>query len=213
MALYDSLKIPTTMVMIFWCIELLKFVGIDLTEYGIYPRHFSGLVGVIFSPFLHGNISHLMSNTPTFIVLMTAVIFFYPRMFLYVIPSIWLLSGLGVWLFGRSSIHIGASGLIYGLVTFLIFSGIFRKDFKSLTIAVVVIFLYGGLIYGVLPGQRGVSWESHLIGGIAGIVVANLFSNHKADKDTPETHDSPFDRQNPKGYSNIETKRYKYFLK
>jgi len=208
----DSFKIPVTFALVFWCLELLKWVQIDLTVWGIYPRTQHGLWGILFAPLLHGSIPHLVSNTPTFILLNASILFFYRKIAWGVIASIWLLTGLSVWLLARSSYHIGASGLIYGFAGFLFFSGLFRGEFKSLMIAVAIAFLYGGMVYGVFPGQRGVSWESHLFGGISGLLTAYWFRN--LGKETLNTSlTDNFRYQKPEGYNNPEGKRFKYTLR
>ena len=113
------------------------------------------------------------------------IFYFYPKVAYKVFTIIYFGSGVLVWFFGREVYHIGASGIIYGFVSFLFFSGIFRKDNRSIALALVVIFLYGGLIWGVLPVEKGVSWESHLFGAIVGLISAFIFR----EVDPPKRYD------------------------
>jgi membrane associated rhomboid family serine protease len=142
---------------------------------GILPRDMIGILGIISGPIVHANFSHLLSNTMPLLILGWTIFFFYSKVSYKSFIVIYVLTGLLVWLFAREVYHIGASGIVYGLVSFLFFSGIFRRDNKSIAIALIVTFLYGGIIWGVLPGQKGISWESHLFGGIAGIITAFIF--------------------------------------
>ena len=142
---------------------------------GILPRDMIGILGIISGPIVHANFSHLLSNTMPLLILGWAIFFFYSKVSYKSFIVIYVLTGLFVWLFARQVYHIGASGIVYGLVSFLFFSGIFRRDNKSIAIALIVTFLYGGIVWGVLPGQKGISWESHLFGGIAGIITAFIF--------------------------------------
>lgn len=174
----DSLVLPFYLLVIMWVIQLLQFVlGLELGWLGIYPREIFGLRGVIFAPLLHGGWGHLLANTPPLFVLSAIILFFYRRVAIPSFIMIYILTGLAVWLFGRSVFHIGASGVIYGLVSFLFWNGIFRKNIKSIAIALLVMFYYGSMFMGILPGQSGISWESHLIGGIVGIFASFWFKD------------------------------------
>lgn len=139
---------------------------------GIYPRHASGLMGILLGPFLHGDVQHLFSNIFSFLLLSASIILFYPRLAKQVIAELYLLTGLGVWFFARPALHIGASGLVYGMASFMFFTGMFRKEPRALLLSLVIAMIYNGLLYGLLPNQKGVSWESHLAGAIVGGLVA-----------------------------------------
>ena len=145
------------------------YLPIDLGFLGIYPRTFSGLIGIITSPLIHGDWFHIMSNTFPFIFLSGAIAIFYPKIANRVLVQCYLFTGLLVWVFGRSFYHIGASGVVYGLAFFLISLGLFRKDFKTLLISIITVSIYGGLVYGLVPTDTYVSWESHLMGAIVGV--------------------------------------------
>jgi membrane associated rhomboid family serine protease len=149
------------------------FYHIDLGFLGIKPRSVSGLLGIITAPMVHGSYMHLISNTFPLLFLGTLLFFFYDRIGVIVFFRCYLFTNILVWIFSpRVSYHIGASGLIYGLASFLIFFGLLRQDFISLLISIGVIIAYGGIFYGVLPLDPRVSWESHLAGVIVGGITA-----------------------------------------
>ena len=144
----------------------------DLSFLGILPRTLKGSVGIITSPLIHGNFTHLLSNTFPLMLLTAGVVYFYDKIAIQILTIIYLLTGIWVWIVAREAYHIGASGLVYGLVTFLFFSGVFRKDASSVALSLIVVFLYGGMIYGLFPTNTGVSYESHIVGAITGIIIA-----------------------------------------
>jgi len=152
---------------------------------GILPRVLTGTIGIVTAPLIHANFSHLISNTIPLVILGFTIFLFYPRVSYKVFIMVYLLTGIFVWLFARPVFHIGASGLVYAYVSFLFFSGIFRRDNKSIGAALIVTFLYGGIVWGILPGQEGISWESHLFGGIAGVIIAFILRNF----DPPERYE------------------------
>ncbi len=173
---YYSIFIPLTFPVILWMVYFISLsLNLDLSRMGILPRGMFGILGIISGPIVHANFSHLLSNTIPLIILGWAIFFFYSKVSFKTFILIYVLTGLLVWLFAREVYHIGASGIVYGIVSFLFFSGIFRRDNKSISIALIVTFLYGGIVWGILPGQKGISWESHLFGGIAGIITAFIF--------------------------------------
>ena len=154
--------------------------GIQLNGLGIYPRSLSGLTGIFFAPFLHGGWAHLISNLIPFAVLGWLVCQYSIKRFWLVFIFTALGGGLLVWLFGRGNIHVGLSGVLYGLWGFLICYGLMLRSFKAIVISVVVVFLYSGFIWGVLPQRPHVSFESHLFGAIAGVLIGYYLA--KKDK-------------------------------
>ena len=136
------------------------------------------------APLLHGSLEHIVSNSLPAFILGTALVYAYPMAARYVIPIVWIGAGLGVWLFGRESFHIGASGLNYGMMMFLCVIGAIRRDRRSVAVAFIVFFLYGSMIWGVFPGEPNVSFESHAAGAIIGIVLAVLMRGE--DRRPPE---------------------------
>lgn len=180
-----SIVVPARLVFLMWAIYFFEVSWyIDLSMLGLVPRSIPGLLGVIFSPLLHGTFWHLTSNTLPLLFLGTTLYFFNEKIADQVFFYCYFLTGFLVWLLGRTSIHIGASGLIYGLAFFLIFYGFFKKDFRSLFISAIVLLMYGSLFYGLLPLQPGVSWESHLLGGIVGFATALMYGRRRGRKPT-----------------------------
>lgn len=157
-----------------WLFYFLTFrFGIQFNYMGIKPRSLEGLPGIFLAPMLHGSLAHLVSNTIPLLFLGSALFFFYERIGRTVFFRCYFITNVLVWLFSpRMSYHIGASGLIYGLSSFLIFFGFLRRDFLSLLISIGVLIAYGGIFYGVLPSDPGISWESHLAGALVGMVTA-----------------------------------------
>ncbi|NEO78553.1 MULTISPECIES: rhomboid family intramembrane serine protease [Moorena] len=169
-------------VALMWIVELVDiFVfGRKLDLYGILPRNPIGLRGILFAPFLHGGFSHLISNTIPFLVLGWFVMLQETSDFFVVTTITMLVGGLGVWLLGApNSVHIGASVLIFGYLGFLLFRGFFERNLPSIFLSILVGFLYGGLVWGVLPSQPHVSWQGHLFGFIGGILAARLLAKRK----------------------------------
>ena len=165
-----------------WILELadlLIFRG-GLNSYGIFPRQAIGLRGILLMPFLHGDLPHLMANTLPFLVLGWLVMVREIGEFFAVSAIATVVSGLGIWLFGATnSVHVGASGVIFGYLGFLLLRGFFERNILSIVMSLIVGFLYGGLIWGVLPSQPGVSWEGHLFGFLGGILAARLLARPK----------------------------------
>jgi len=172
----DSLKIPTLFLVLIVIIELVEYLSnSNFVQFGILPRETLGLVGIFTAPLLHSNVQHLFSNAVPLLVLGTSIYYFYPESSKKAIPIIYLSTNILVWLFARDSYHIGASGVVYGLASFLFFSGIIKKDKRAITLTLLTSFLYGGLVLGLFPTKEGVSWESHLFGFLTGLVLAILY--------------------------------------
>jgi len=148
-----------------------------LLEFGIQPRTLRGLASVVTAPFNHGDFSHLASNSLPLLMLSSGIFYLYRMVAWRVVISIYVLGGLAVWLFARPSFHLGASGMNYGFVSFLFFSGFFHKHTRSIALALIVTFLYGSMIWGVLPLEKGVSWETHLFCAIVGLGCATYYRN------------------------------------
>lgn len=164
---------PMRLCFLMWLVFAVEhFLHIDLGFLGIYPLHVTGLVGVFTGPLLHGNINHLISNSIPLLVLGGTLYFFYApiaqRVFLYS----YFFTNLLVWVFGRPFYHIGASGVIYALASFLVFYGIFQRNMKSVLISSITIFFYGGMAYGLVVFDDRISWEAHLMGAVVGLATA-----------------------------------------
>ncbi len=170
------IKWPLLFLVIIWGIHLSQvFLGFSYYGWGVYPRHVQGMLGILTSPLIHGDFGHLINNSIPFLVCAIFMLLFYRRIAVKSFFLIYILTGILVWLFARPSFHIGASGVVYGMVAFLFWNGIFRKSVRSIAISLVVFFLYSGMIIGVFPIREGVSWESHLLGAIVGVFVSYLF--------------------------------------
>ena len=178
----EELQVLISFVGLFWILEILDFFVFNhsLDQYGIQPHSIIGLRGILVAPFLHAGFGHLIANTIPFLTLGWLTMIqetsdFYIVSFLGII-----IGGIGVWLFGApNSIHIGASILIYSYLGFLLLRGYFQKNVPSIILSIVVIVLYGGLVWGVFPSQTGISWQGHLFGFMGGAIAAKLISNEK----------------------------------
>ncbi len=144
----------------------------DLNAYGIHPRSLGGLLGILFAPFLHGDFGHLIGNTISLLILGGIVSLRSRRNFVKITLPLILLAGVGVWLLGRNSVHIGASGLVFGYFGYVSTRGFYDRDFVSILVSLAVIILFGGMLWGVLPVNSRISWEGHLFGLIGGFLVA-----------------------------------------
>ncbi|MEM0939442.1 MAG: rhomboid family intramembrane serine protease [Bacteroidota bacterium] len=168
---------PLRLCFFMWLIFTLEsYLPLEFGSFGIYPRSKSGLIGILAAPLLHGSFNHLMSNTVPLLALGSSLYFFYPKIASRVFLYSYFFTNILVWIFGRPYYHIGASGLIYAIASFLVFHGLFRRNFKSVLISTVIIFFYGSMIYGLFPFDARVSWESHLMGALVGLVSAYVLS-------------------------------------
>ncbi len=171
-----ALKIALTLTAVLWIILIVDSVfGFGFSRFGLRPRHLDGLIGVVTAPLLHGGVEHLFSNTLPILVSLTTILYLYPRSAMRVVPIIWMGSGLLAWFIGRPSLHFGASGFVYGLLAYVFISGILRMDMRSVAVSLMVWFLYGSMIWGVLPIRPNMSWELHLSGAILGVALAIAF--------------------------------------
>ena len=171
-----SLKFPLLFFILITVIEIIQYTfNLDFTKFGILPRSTCGLIGIITAPLIHSGFNHLIANTFPLLVLGTATFYFYPESSKKMVIILYITTDLLVWLFARGSYHIGVSGVVYGLASFIFFSGVFRKDRRALTLSLLTIFLYSSLLVGIFPTEKGISWESHLFGFLTGIVLAIIF--------------------------------------
>lgn len=166
-------KIAAGFVGLLWLIQLLNW-ALDLgPEYfGVRPREFAGLTGILFAPLVHGGFAHLIANSLPLLVVGTALLYLYPRSALKVLPAVYVGPGIAVWLFAQGGVHVGASGLIYGLVSYIFVAGLIRRDRRAIAASMLVAFMYGALVWGVLPLEPGVSWETHLAAALIGLALA-----------------------------------------
>lgn len=164
---------PLIVVLSLWLVFWFELrFGYNFTPFGVKPREISGLAGIILSPFIHSTLSHLWHNSVPTLVLIAGLFYFYKPVAWQVLFWIVLGSGLGTWLIGRDAYHIGASGVVYGLASFLFFKGIWSKHYRLTAFSLIVVFLYGSLIWGTMPIRDGMSWEGHLSGFLTGLILA-----------------------------------------
>jgi len=172
----NGILIFLAFIILIWLIKFSEnMFGFSLVKYGVSPGEISGLWGILFAPLIHANYGHLLSNSLPLLILGSALFYFYPSAAMKVFLAVYFIPNILLWFTGRSAYHIGASGIVYGLVTFIFFSGIIRRDVRSIGLSLIVTFLYGSFVWGVLPLDNKVSWESHLFGAITGIVCAFIF--------------------------------------
>jgi membrane associated rhomboid family serine protease len=163
-------------VALLWLIPLLGW-GLDLAQFGIRPREWAGLPGILVAPLLHDGFMHLIANSLPLVVLITAMFHLYPKAAFQVLPAVYLGPGIIVWLFARGGVHVGASGLVYGLVAYVFVAGILRHDRRAVAASLAVAFMYGTLVWGMLPINPRISWETHLSAAVIGVILAFAFRN------------------------------------
>ncbi len=191
-----SFYAPIVFVAFLWIVKLFEIdFNLDFAPYGLLPRHALGLRGILTMPFIHNDFSHLFSNSIPLVILGASLIYFYQESALKVFLLIYFLDGIWLWIGGRESYHIGASGIVYGLAAFLFFSGIFRKYIRLMAISMLVVFLYGGMVWGIFPIFIGVSWEAHLFGAIAGLLCAWVFRKEGPQRPVFEWEEEPEDEE------------------
>ena len=174
--LFKILFIPMMFLLIMWTTHLFQFVfNISFIKLGVLPKTYIGLKGIFLSPFIHKDWSHLINNSYPILVLGTLLFYSYKKIAYRIFFLLFIFSGVFLWMIGRQSFHIGASGIIYSLASFLFFSGIIRKNPPLTAISLVVLFLYGSMIWGLFPINKFSSWEGHLSGFITGLVISILF--------------------------------------
>lgn len=200
-----TLAVPLYFVLFLWIVFWFEArFGYNFNRYGIYPRTLSGLRGILFSPFIHSDIKHLYHNSIPLFVLMFSLLYFYRTISFKVFVYGALITGLLTWIIARKSYHIGASGIIYLLFSFIFFSGVFRRNYRLIAVSLVVIFLYGSMVWYLLPVEERISWEGHLSGFVTGILFAFIFRgtgpqriqyDWERDDYEPDDFDRRFDEQ------------------
>ena len=185
---FGSLAIPALLVTLMWVVKVAEMAfSIDLNQWGLVPRTAKGLLGILTMPLLHGGWEHLLTNTPAVLVLGTALYYCYPTLANKITAISWLASGLLTWIIGiPCTVHIGASALIYSLNLFLIVSGFIRGNRQLIVISLIMVFLYGSFIWGMIPSlaiPQHISWEGHLSGALVGVVLALLYRKDGPQKE------------------------------
>ncbi|MDA9092936.1 rhomboid family intramembrane serine protease [Polaribacter sp.] len=188
------LTIPILYILVIWILYFIEIkFGYNFNKYGVFPREFKGLRGVFFTHFIHNNTRHLFNNSIPLFVLLLSIFMFYKEVALKVLAYGSLLTGFLTWIIARESYHIGASGVVYLLFSFVFFSGLLKKHFRLVAVSLIVIFLYGSMIWYVLPIKDGMSWEGHLSGFVVGLVFAFLYKNKGIKKTEPYFEETAFD--------------------
>jgi membrane associated rhomboid family serine protease len=177
-----SMRVPFFFILAMWLVKFYEIIfHHDLSGFGLMPLKTTGLIGIITSPLLHENFAHLFANTLPLFILASLVFYFYREIAWRTIILIWLMTGLWVWVFARGEyVHIGASGIVNGLASFLFCSGIIRRDNRLMAVTLLVTFLYGGIVWGIFPQlfpNQNISWESHLMGLLSGVVMSIYYRN------------------------------------
>lgn len=180
-------RFPIGFVVLLWLFHFYKITYLQgYPSLGIYPREVFGLQGILTSPLSHGDFQHLISNSLPLLMTMTILFWFYKRVAVSSFLLIYILSGAAVWCFARPVFHIGASGIVYGLISFIFWTGIFRRNNKSIILSLVIVVMYSGYFYGIVPNQDGISWESHLFGALIGVFVAFILKDLVEPTDVKE---------------------------
>jgi membrane associated rhomboid family serine protease len=187
----EALRFPFYLLVALWTVFLFQTLFQEnLAVMGIYPRALDGLLGILTGPFIHADLKHIVSNSIPLAVLTVMLLFFYPSIALRSFWMIYIFTGICVWIFARDVYHIGISGIVYGLVSFVFWTGIFRRNMKSVVLGLLVLTTYSGMVVGVLPNQSGISWESHLLGAIVGVFTSYYFKDEIEEDEKPAP--SPF---------------------
>ena len=201
---FGSMIFPGLLVLLLWIIKLIEVsFQTSFAEYGLEPQTIQGLRGILFSPFLHADWAHLSSNSVPLFLLSSGLFYYYGKKAKAIFILSWLVTGLWVWIFAKDTgIHIGASGVVYALATFHFTGGLLRKEPRMMAFSMLVVFLYGGMVWGISPDffpGKNISWESHLLGGLAGILIAFAYRDAGPQRkiyqwdDDDETEDDGMD--------------------
>lgn len=196
--------VTTFLIAVLWVIKVFEIIAdTRFVQLGVFPKEFTGLIGLFTAPLVHADIQHLVSNSGGLFFSMLTTIYLYRQSAYKTIAIIWILSGLIIWIFGRPAYHIGASGVVYGLMSFLFFSGIFRRDKRSVALSLIVIFLYGSMVWGLFPIDISISNEAHIAGAIIGFACAFGFrhldppAKYEWEPPDEEDEDDYVDEYNP----------------
>jgi len=199
-----SLVFPSFFLLVIWMVRFYETaMEVSLVEGGVYPRKISGLQGILFSPLIHGDWKHLVDNSSPILFLGVALFYFYRDIAYRIWFLIYIISGMLLWCLGRQAYHIGASGLIYGLAAFLFLSGLIRRVRSLMAISLLVVFWYGGLVWGLLPYDYQVSFEAHLTGAVSGILLGVIFRDQGPEPETSILEEEE-EEEEEKGLSNSD---------
>jgi len=176
--LFPILFFPILFILVIWLVKIVEIaLETNFIQYGIYPRKPEGLIGILFYPLIHGDFNHLINNTIPLLILGVGIFYFYKPIAYKIYFWTYIMTGIWIWAAARESYHIGASGLVYGFASFIFFSGLIRKYPRLMVLSLLVVFLYGGMVWGIFPIDYHISWEGHLLGSIAGLLLAIYYRN------------------------------------
>jgi membrane associated rhomboid family serine protease len=204
------LRIPVLFIFSIWFIYWVEIrFGYNFNKYGIYPRDLSGLRGILFSPFIHSDTKHLFNNSIPLFVLSLSLLYFYQSVAKKVLFLGALFTGLLTWIIARESYHIGASGVVYLLFSFIFFSGVFKHHFRLIAVSLVTIFLYGSMIWFLFPVEGRISWEGHLSGFLVGLIFAFIYRKKGLVKEEFQFSQTEFDHMFDENGNLIEQEEIK----
>ena len=207
----STLFIPFLFLLLMWLVKVIEVnFQISLVRYGVFPQTIHGLKGILFSPFIHKDFTHLINNSYPILILGGMLFAIYRKIATELFVWLYFIAGFWLWIIGRPSFHIGASGFIYALASFLLVSGIIRKNPRLTAVSMLVIFLYGSMIWGLLPTKEPISWEGHLSGFIAGILVA-IFYRDEGPK--PKKYQWEIDEEIEEELLKNNTQHFHYTIK
>jgi membrane associated rhomboid family serine protease len=198
-----AVRLAAIVVGVIWFVFLVDgLLDLGLRQYGLVPRRLSGLAGVVMVPLLHANFPHIINNSLPLFVGLSAMLYLYPNSAVKALPVLYFGTSLLTWIYARPNLHIGASGMIYGILAFVFVSGLMRRDLRSIGVTLLVYFLYGSMVWGLLPIREKMSWELHLSGAFLGVLLAVLY--RKWDRIQVKTYDWEENDEVPDWYKEAE---------
>lgn len=204
-----SAIVPGIIVFVLWMVKIIEVLfGLDMAGGGIYPLQLRGVPGILLSPFIHNDFKHLLNNSLPLFFLSIALFYFYSDAAWKIFGWTYLLTGLLVWFAGRAAWHIGASGLVYGLASFLFFSGIIKRHFRLVALSLLIVFLYGSMVWGMFPHiYENVSWESHMLGFFSGTILAIIYRDEGPQLPVYEWMEEDGEEEGENGREGVEKTR------
>jgi len=209
--LFSTLFIPGLFLLVMWLVKAIELqFDFSLIKFGVFPQTAKGLKGILFSPFIHKDLTHLFNNSYPILVLGGFLFSVYRKIALQIFVWLFFISGFWLWIIGRPSFHIGASGIIYALASFLFISGVIRKTPRLAAVSCIIIFLYGSMIWGVFPTKESISWEGHLSGFLSGFLVAVFY---KGEGPQRKKYQWEIDEELEEKTAKIESTNINYVIK
>lgn len=199
---FSQVLFPLFFVAMLWGVEIAEyFLPVNFTQFGLYPRRLENLYGIFSFPFIHDDWQHLINNSVPMVLLGIAIFYFYKEVAIKIYLYSILITGLWVWVFARPAYHIGASAMVYSFAAFVFFSGFFKKYYRLIALSLLVVFVYGSLIWGILPIDYRISWEGHLMGGLCGLLLAYFYRHYGPE---PKKYDWEFEEEDDDERTDID---------